>query len=99
MSRARIEIVLRESEVLRAVNMSVLQGGLRVENLPEVETSSAAGMRNVSNASGEPVFGVGGPAGLWHFIYLSTYLDQYVASEFSPPLHTRVAQKRYYLNI
>jgi hypothetical protein len=42
------------------------------------------------------VVGTGGPAGLWHFVYRSSYLDQYVASEFSPPLHTRAAQKRLF---
>ncbi|CAM6122463.1 unnamed protein product [Calypogeia fissa] len=96
--RARIEIVLKESEVLRAVNISLLRGGLRVESLPEEGPSSAEGAQTgaVSNAGGEPVSGIGGPAGLWHFIYISTYLDQYVASEFSPPLHSRVAQKRLY---
>lgn len=41
------------------------------------------------------VIGTGGPAGLWHFIYRSSFLDQYVASEFSPPLHVPSAQKRY----
>lgn len=78
----------------------MLQGGLRVENLPAAGESSVegahSGMHIVPNTGKESVLGVGGPAGLWHFIYLSIYLDQYVASEFSPPLHTRAARKRLY---
>jgi hypothetical protein len=38
--------------------------------------------------------GLGGPAGLWHFLYCNAHVDQYVASEYSPPLNTRAAQKR-----
>lgn len=47
-----------------------------------------------SEVNRQRVVGTGGPAGLWHFMYRSSYLDQYVASEFSPPLHTPASQKR-----
>jgi hypothetical protein len=38
---------------------------------------------------------IGGPAGLWHFIYKSVYLDQYVSSEFASPIRNPKEQKRY----
>ncbi|TYI35016.1 hypothetical protein ES332_A03G047100v1 [Gossypium tomentosum] len=44
----------------------------------------------------EPFIGIGGPAGLWHFIYRSIFLEQYVSSEFSPPLSSPKQQKRLY---
>ncbi|GAQ89926.1 hypothetical protein KFL_005780040 [Klebsormidium nitens] len=40
--------------------------------------------------------GLGGPAGIWHFLYRHTAVDQYLASEYSPPLETRAAQKRVF---
>ncbi|KAL3687682.1 hypothetical protein R1sor_013991 [Riccia sorocarpa] len=103
--RAQIEIVLRESDVLREVENSIERGGLRIEDMPESEGSpsesgSTRGDRASDDATStsapEAVPGTGGPAGLWHFIYRSTYLDQFISSEFSPPLNTRSAQKRLY---
>ncbi|PPS06669.1 hypothetical protein GOBAR_AA13982 [Gossypium barbadense] len=44
----------------------------------------------------EPFIGIGDPAGLWHFIYRSIFLEQYVSSEFSPPLSSPQQQKRLY---
>ncbi|KAK2980562.1 hypothetical protein RJ640_006055, partial [Escallonia rubra] len=44
----------------------------------------------------EAFVGIGGPAGLWHFIYRSIYLDQYVSSEFSSPINSSQQQKRLY---
>ncbi|KAL1361605.1 hypothetical protein AAHE18_03G016200 [Arachis hypogaea] len=35
-------------------------------------------------------------SGLWHFIYFSIYLDQYVSSEFPPSIKTPQQQKRLY---
>lgn len=42
----------------------------------------------------EAFHGVGGPSGLWHFIYRSIYLDQYVSSEFSSPINSFQQRKR-----
>jgi hypothetical protein len=106
--RSQIEVLLRESDVLPQVTNSIQRGGLRVEDLPEPGAStsslldstapSSPGIEADNELPGETrlqlVVGTGGPAGLWHFVYRSSYLDQYVASEFSPPLHTRAAQKR-----
>ncbi|KAJ8768666.1 hypothetical protein K2173_023570 [Erythroxylum novogranatense] len=39
---------------------------------------------------------IGGPTGLWHFIYGSIYLDQNVASGFSSPINSPQQQKRLY---
>ncbi|KAH9576755.1 hypothetical protein CY35_01G180200 [Sphagnum magellanicum] len=108
--RSQIEVLLRESDVLPQVTNSVQRGGLRVEDLPEPGAStsslldstapSSPGIEADNELPGETslqlVVGTGGPAGLWHFVYRSSYLDQYVASEFSPPLHTRAAQKRLF---
>jgi hypothetical protein len=38
---------------------------------------------------------IGGPGGLWHFIYKSVYLDQFVSSEFPSPISNKKQQKRY----
>jgi hypothetical protein len=108
--RARIEVLLRESNVLLEVTSAVRRGGLRVEDLRDPKTSPSSaldsktrsvfgtdGDHDLPGPSGETrqgVLGTGGPSGLWHFMYRSSYLDQYVASEFSPPLHNARAQKR-----
>lgn len=91
-----------KSNVLVEVQRSMLDGGLHVEDLP---VDSSRRSRSVSpyssqenNISGSlrPHMGLGGPAGLWHFIYRSIYLDQYVSSEFSSPINNSAQQKRYY---
>ncbi|XP_018505271.2 vacuolar fusion protein MON1 homolog [Pyrus x bretschneideri] len=104
--RIRIESVLLKSNVLSEIQRSMLDGGMRVEELPldplpragsfsphlvqhTVQTDSPDRFR-------EPYIGVGGPAGLWHFIYRSIFLDQYVSSEFSPPISSPRQQKRLY---
>ena len=92
------------------VTSAVRRGGLRVEDLRDPKTSPSSvldsktrsvfgtdGDHDLPGPSGETrqgVLGTGGPSGLWHFMYRSSYLDQYVASEFSPPLHNARAQKR-----
>lgn len=106
--RARVESFLMETHVLRDIANSVARGGLRVEDLPgdalygALTRSSGMG-NNTDNTTSEPTTsgsrqraGVGGAAGLWHFMYRSVYLDQYVSSEFSPPLHTQQSQKRLF---
>ncbi|XP_074357839.1 vacuolar fusion protein MON1 homolog isoform X1 [Apium graveolens] len=101
--RIRIEMVLLKSNVLHEAQRSMLDGGMRVEDLP-VNPSPRSG--SLSSHLGQPrpppdsADGckalLGGPAGLWHFIYRSIYLDQYVSSEFSSPINTPKQQKRLY---
>lgn len=104
--RLRIETVLLKSNVLSEVQRSLLDGGMRVEDLP-VDTSPRSGILSAHlgqhklptdcpETSREECIGVGGPFGLWHFIYRSIYLDQYVSSEFSPPINSSRQQKRLY---
>ncbi|GLT33797.1 hypothetical protein SLA2020_083580 [Shorea laevis] len=103
--RIRIEMVLLKSNVLSEVQRSVIDGGMRVEDLatdalPRLGSSPHLGHHRLPTDSPdrfrEPVVGTGGPGGLWHFIYRSIYLDQYISSEFSPPLTTTQQQKRLY---
>ncbi|XP_019165031.1 PREDICTED: protein SAND isoform X2 [Ipomoea nil] len=104
--RIRIEQVLLKSNVLSEVQRSMVDGGMRVEDLP-VDPGIRSG--SVSPHLGQPrpttghtenirdaFFGTGGPAGLWHFMYRSIFLDQYVSSEFSSPITTSKQQKRLY---
>ncbi|XP_022730686.1 vacuolar fusion protein MON1 homolog [Durio zibethinus] len=103
--RIRIEMVLLKSNVLSEVQRSMIDGGMRVEDLPidplpRSGSSPHLGQQRLPTDSPErprePFIGIGGPAGLWHFIYRSIYLDQYVSSEFSPPLTSLQQQKRLY---
>ncbi|KAK9940127.1 hypothetical protein M0R45_016801 [Rubus argutus] len=104
--RIRIEMVLLKSSVLSEIQRSMLDGGMRVEELPldplprsgsfsphlgqhTLPTDSPDGFRELYG-------GIGGPAGLWHFIYRSIFLDQYVSSEFSAPISSPRQQKRLY---
>ncbi|KAM1806944.1 hypothetical protein ACFX11_030019 [Malus domestica] len=104
--RIRIESVLLKSNVLSEIQRSMLDGGMRVEDLP-IDPLPRSGsfsphlvQHTVPTDSPdrfkEPYIGVGGPAGLWHFIYRSIFLDQYVSSEFSPPISSPRQQKRLY---
>lgn len=68
---------------------------MRVEDLPidrllRQKQSSTSNQRRDTDVS----VGTGGPFGLWHFMYRSIYLDQYVSSEFSPPVTSHRQQKR-----
>ncbi|GMI92110.1 MONENSIN SENSITIVITY1 [Hibiscus trionum] len=103
--RIHIEAVLLKSNVLSEVQRSVIDGGMRVEDLPvdplpRSGSSPDLGKQRLTSDSPErprePFVGIGGPAGLWHFIYRSIYLDQYVSSEFSPPFNSLCQQKRLY---
>ncbi|GFZ20458.1 SAND family protein [Actinidia rufa] len=104
--RIRIEMVLLKSNVLSEVQRSMLDGGMRVEYLP-VDPSARSGTSSPhlsqsrlatdsSDRLQEAFVGIGGPAGLWHFIYRSIYLDQYASSEFSSPINSLQQQKRLY---
>ncbi|KAJ7538747.1 hypothetical protein O6H91_11G062000 [Diphasiastrum complanatum] len=109
--RARIENILRDSCVLHEISSSILRGGLHVEDLVRIGADSQAvndRTGKTSEQDGRFCFSgpvtqamqkvsiTGGPAGLWHFIYKSTYLNQYVASEYAAPLHTLAKQKRLF---
>ncbi|KAH7836699.1 hypothetical protein Vadar_004482 [Vaccinium darrowii] len=104
--RIRIEMVLLKSNVLSEVQRSMLDGGMRVEDLPvdpspRSEFSSPhLGQSRIATDSPdrfrEAFAGIGGPAGLWHFIYRSIFLDQYVSSEFASPINSSQQQKRLY---
>ena len=97
----RIEMVLLKSNVLSEIQRSMLDGGMHVEELPvdplprsgpnlshpKLQTDSVERFRETCD-------GIGGPGGLWHFIYRSIFLDQYVSSEFSAPICSPRQQKR-----
>lgn len=107
--RIRVEKVLLESNVLNEVQRSMVDGGMRVEDLPADHGSHSGAVslhlgqpghtRESSERFAEAFIGLGGPAGLWHFMYRSINLDQYVSSEFASPVNNRQQQKRYYSKI
>ncbi|KAJ6395350.1 hypothetical protein OIU77_020584 [Salix suchowensis] len=84
----------------------MLDGGMHVEDLPcdplprSGSVSPHLGQHQQPTDSPgrfrEPSVGIGGPDGLWHFIYRSIYLDQYISSEFSAPINSPGQQKRLY---
>lgn len=98
--RIRIESVLVKSNVLVEVQRSVLNGGLRVEDVPVVSSLRPESLPphfSAEKASPELPSSqtvIGGPAGLWHFVYRSINRDQYVSSEFSSPISSYSQQKR-----
>ncbi|XP_008794747.2 vacuolar fusion protein MON1 homolog [Phoenix dactylifera] len=100
--RIRIEAVLVKSNVLCEAQRSMLDGGLHVEDVPvdsSIRSGSLSphlGLDKTAAGSLSSRMGTGGPAGLWHFIYKSVYLDQYVSSEFSAPINNSNQQKRLY---
>ncbi|XP_075634491.1 vacuolar fusion protein MON1 homolog [Castanea sativa] len=101
--RIRIEMVLLKSNVLSEVQRSMLDGGMHVEDLPTDPLPRSGTLsphlgqpRDSPESFREPFVGIGGPAGLWHFMYRSIFLDQYVSSEFSPPINSPRKQKRLY---
>uniref|UniRef100_A0ACD5XCN5 Uncharacterized protein n=1 Tax=Avena sativa TaxID=4498 RepID=A0ACD5XCN5_AVESA len=90
-SRARIQDVLLKSNVLIEAQRSLHENVLRVEDVPiELSSQSTPPPAQPSEVA------IGGPAGLWHFIYKSVYLDQYVSSEFALPVRNPKEQKRLY---
>ncbi|TXG73848.1 hypothetical protein EZV62_002427 [Acer yangbiense] len=103
--RIRIETVLLKSNVLSEVQRSLLEGGMRVEDLPLDPLPRSSISHRMSQQRlltdsperfRESSVGIGGPAGLWNFIYRSIYLDQYVSSEISSPINSHQQQKRLY---
>lgn len=105
-SRIQIENVLLKSNVLSEVQRSLVDGGMHIEDLTIDPTSRAGATpshlghpRSAASSPGslrDAFVGIGGPAGLWHFIYRSIYLDQYVSSECSSPIKSLKQQKRLY---
>ncbi|XP_047317945.1 vacuolar fusion protein MON1 homolog [Impatiens glandulifera] len=102
--RLRIEKVLLKSNVLGEAQRSMLEGGMHVEDLPCTGSSSPSVDRQskvVANSSDifrETFVGIGGPDGLWHFMYHSISLDQYVSSELSSPINGFRQQKRLFIS-
>nr|QIA97565.1 SAND family protein [Celmisia lyallii] len=103
--RIRIENVLLKSNVLSEVQRSLFEGGMRVENLPVYPSTRSGSLFPLNEPRSatvsqerlhESYVGIGGPSGLWHFIYRSMYLNQYVSSEFSSPISGHKQQKRLY---
>lgn len=103
--RIRIEQVILRSNVLSEVQRSMLEGGMRVEDLPVDPLLRSSMPHRLSQQRlltespeifSESIVGIGGPTGLWHFIYRSIYLDQYVSSDFSPPISSPQQKKRLY---
>ncbi|KAK9682974.1 hypothetical protein RND81_10G110200 [Saponaria officinalis] len=98
--RISIEAVFLKSNVLSEVQRSMLDGGMRVEDLPvdpsSRDRSASPHLGQNSMERVQSYVGMGGACGLWHFVYRSIYLDQYVSSEFSPPINTHQQQKRLY---
>ncbi|MED6216903.1 Vacuolar fusion protein mon1 [Stylosanthes scabra] len=100
--RVRIEMVLLRSNVLSEVQRSLLDGGMHVGDLPPIAQSglSQLGMHRHPSDSPErflePNSAIDSPSGLWHFIYFSIFLDQYVSSEFPSFIKTHQQQKRLY---
>ncbi|TVU37070.1 hypothetical protein EJB05_19037 [Eragrostis curvula] len=99
-SRARIQNVLLKSNVLIEVQRSLHESALHVEDLPtdpsRLEPQPSESSQDMSSQSLPPEMVIGGPAGLWHFIYKSVYLDQYVSSEFPSAISNLKQQKRVY---
>lgn len=95
MPRVRIQDVLLKSNVLCEVQRSMLDSGLHVEDLPLDSSLRTGSMPDRTKSESFSPVGLGGAAGLWHFIYKSIYLDQYVASEFSSPISNSSQQKKY----
>ncbi|GJM91744.1 hypothetical protein PR202_ga08152 [Eleusine coracana subsp. coracana] len=100
-SRARIQNVLLKSNVLIEVQRSLRESALHVEDLPtdpspRSEPQPSVSSQDTSSRSLPSEMAIGGPAGLWHFIYKSIYLDQYVSSEFPSPISNPKQQKRLY---
>jgi vacuolar fusion protein MON1 len=98
-SRARIENVLLKSNVLIEIQTSLRESALHVEDLPtdpspRLEQPSVSS-QDMSSRPLPPEMAIEGPAGIWHFIYKSIYLDQYVSSEFPLPINNPKEQKRY----
>jgi vacuolar fusion protein MON1 len=99
MSRAHIENVLLKSNVLIEIQTSLRESALHVEDLPTVPSprseQPSESSQDMSSQPLPPEMAIGGPAGIWHFIYKSIYLDQYVSSEFPLPISNPKEQKRY----
>lgn len=88
----RVQNVLAKSNVLSEIQRSMLESGLRIEDLPSEPTRLPVERINTESISTQRT--VGGSAGLCHFMYKSVYLNQFVSSDFSAPLKNPNQQKR-----
>ncbi|KAL5220868.1 hypothetical protein ABZP36_025581 [Zizania latifolia] len=100
-SRSRIQNVLLKANVLDEVQKSLRESALRIEDLPADPSSRSVSpppqfSEDVNSQLLSSEMAIGGPAGLWHFIYKSIYLDQYVSSEFPLVISNPKQQKRLY---
>ncbi|ONM34138.1 SAND family protein [Zea mays] len=100
-SRAHIQNALLKSNVLIEVQRSLHENALRVEDLPTNPSSQSAShppesSQDISSQSLSSEMAIGGPGGLWHFIYKSIYLDQFVSSEFPSPISNKKQKKGLY---
>ncbi|EOA29073.1 hypothetical protein CARUB_v10025334mg [Capsella rubella] len=92
--RIRLEAVLLKSNILSVVQRSIAEGGMRVEDLPiDRRRRSSTTDQGQDTVGPEVSVGTGGPFGIWHFMYRSIYLDQYISSELSPPVTSHRQQK------
>ncbi|XP_010470085.1 PREDICTED: protein SAND-like [Camelina sativa] len=95
--RVRLEAVLLKSDILSMVQRSIAEGGMRVEDLPIDRRRRSSTTDQGQDTTGPDIsVGTGGPFGIWHFMYRSIYLDQYISSEFSPPVTSHRQQKSLY---
>ncbi|AEC08115.1 SAND family protein [Arabidopsis thaliana] len=95
--RVRLEAVLLKSNILSVVQRSIAEGGMRVEDVPIDRRRRSSTTNQEQDSPGPDIsVGTGGPFGLWHFMYRSIYLDQYISSEFSPPVTSHRQQKSLY---
>ncbi|XP_040382936.1 vacuolar fusion protein MON1 homolog isoform X2 [Oryza brachyantha] len=100
-SRSRIQNVLLKANVLVEVQRSLRESALRIEDLPADPSSQSVSpppqfSQDVHSQLLSSEMAIGGPAGLWHFLYKSIYLDQYVSSEFPLIISNPKQQKRLY---
>ncbi|EEC72270.1 hypothetical protein OsI_05426 [Oryza sativa Indica Group] len=100
-SRSRIQNVLLKANVLVEVQRSLRESALRIEDLPADPSSQSVSpppqfSQDLHFQLLSSEMAIGGPAGLWHFIYKSIYLDQYVSSEFPLIISNPKQQKRLY---
>lgn len=82
------------------VQRSLRESALRIEDLPADPSSQSVSpppqfSQDLHFQLLSSEMAIGGPAGLWHFIYKSIYLDQYVSSEFPLIISNPKQQKRY----
>lgn len=92
--RTRIEVTLQDMNILRDIRLSALHGGLRVDELPTCGHIQEKPKYRTRGAGSSGLLSEEDGTGLYHFLYRSNYLDQFVSSEYSPILDSEADQKR-----